>query len=188
MHAMELFLTVGSSPLARGLQGVRGRDYRSRRIIPARAGFTPTTSWRSGARWDHPRSRGVYRAHPGRHHGPGGSSPLARGLRDPGGVGEGQEGIIPARAGFTVACINTRPNRADHPRSRGVYRIENREQRYREGSSPLARGLQGSGEGAVVDAGIIPARAGFTALVPQRPGEVGDHPRSRGVYQVIRIS
>ena len=33
-------ITMGSSPLARGLRGVRRRNDRMRRIIPARAGFT----------------------------------------------------------------------------------------------------------------------------------------------------
>ena len=52
--------TLGSSPLARGLQlWLDGADSH-RGIIPARAGFTPTppsSCWRSR---DHPRSRGVY--------------------------------------------------------------------------------------------------------------------------------
>ena len=50
------------------------------------------------------------------------------------------------------------------------------------GSSPLARGLRPDVGGALLDVGIIPARAGFTGP----PGSVRegreDHPRSRGVY------
>ena len=71
----------GSSPLARGLPPVRPRRPRPRRIIPARAGFTPRPRRRTDQRPDHPRSRGVY----GVDHLGGGA-----GLR-----------IIPARAGFT---------------------------------------------------------------------------------------
>ena len=50
------------------------------------------------------------------------------------------------------------------------------------GSSPLARGLLGSGDAVRARARIIPARAGFTYLVLNLPGVLGDHPRSRGVY------
>ena len=50
---------------------------------------------------DHPRSRGVYN-NPGTDLVPGlGSSPLARGLLDANSPLEDQNGIIPARAGFT---------------------------------------------------------------------------------------
>ena len=55
-------MTIGSSPLARGLQPNRATTFFYFRIIPARAGFTrqglPGFLW-SG---DHPRSRGVYAA------------------------------------------------------------------------------------------------------------------------------
>ena len=93
----------GSSPLARGLR-VRAPTARGcTRIIPARAGFTSTPAKESPCPWDHPRSRGVY---DGAFHecvADTGSSPLARGLpdrrQDRGHVG----GIIPARAGFTLA-------------------------------------------------------------------------------------
>ena len=92
----------GSSPLARGLRGGGVDRAAHRRIIPARAGFTPSppssatsSAWiiparagftargrrPGGRRRDHPRSRGVYGAC-GRPLSPGqGSSPLARGLR-----------------------------------------------------------------------------------------------------------
>ena len=92
---------AGSSPLARGLRHAGlGRAYISR-IIPARAGFTPTSSTGCRLSWDHPRSRGVYenlwRTDPSTF----GSSPLARGLH----LGEERldvvGGVIPARAGFT---------------------------------------------------------------------------------------
>ena len=72
---------IGSSPLARGLRGVRDRAYPLRRIIPARAGFTSCSPSRSLSRGDHPRSRGVYA------------------VLDL--VTVGHLRIIPARAGFT---------------------------------------------------------------------------------------
>ena len=53
--------SFGSSPLARGLHDGTPDDDRSRRIIPARAGFTSSTGRSAPPTWDHPRSRGVYR-------------------------------------------------------------------------------------------------------------------------------
>ena len=52
------------------------------------------------------------------------------------------------------------------------------------GSSPLARGLPDGSPRAGSPVGIIPARAGFTASAPVGRSLTGDHPRSRGVYQV----
>ena len=50
------------------------------------------------------------------------------------------------------------------------------------GSSPLARGLLLLSFLVVVMIRIIPARAGFTVGDCGRAQDVGDHPRSRGVY------
>ena len=71
---------------------------------------------------DHPRSRGVYVRDWARRRAAAGSSPLARGLRPAGGCAISDQGIIPARAGFTVAVFRPAAARLDHPRSRGVYR------------------------------------------------------------------
>ena len=175
--------THGSSPLARGLRSVDGGDTWEERIIPARAGFTPTTRRSSGSATDHPRSRGVYRsAGPPRPCRPG-SSPLARGLRGLPAGGPHRARIIPARAGFTRGRGRLGAHRRDHPRSRGVYTVMRRRWRRSRGSSPLARGLLVGGVGAVQDAGIIPARAGFTCIAGRELPPHGDHPRSRGVYQ-----
>ena len=57
--------------------------------------------WNFGGVWDHPRSRGVYLAE-------------REGKRE-------EDGIIPARAGFTTQDAFTTHGPADHPRSRGVY-------------------------------------------------------------------
>ena len=98
---MFLRLAVGSSPLARGLLDHRGLPRPAQRIIPARAGFTGSCSPGPLSRWDHPRSRGVYRQAPPVEDETPGSSPLARGLPYVV-VGAGrQRRIIPARAGFT---------------------------------------------------------------------------------------
>ena len=196
---------TGSSPLARGLRQVdaavlhkltdhprsRGvyltaRQHRRmpRRIIPARAGFTPPLKSRCRSETDHPRSRGVY--WPGSPaSGPAaGSSPLARGLRAGDGLDGESVGIIPARAGFTGFCRPVPSSRRDHPRSRGVYRISTSPGAYGSGSSPLARGLPDALNQLGDAARIIPARAGFTSEAYPRRRRRRDHPRSRGVYDM----
>ena len=134
--------TVGSSPLARGLQGDVVPVQRTDGIIPARAGFTGVPRFFLPPLSDHPRSRGVYSARTLSAWGVRGSSPLARGLRWAWGSRRWRPGIIPARAGFT--CLRPMVGRPgwDHPRSRGVYAGAGRGSAGSPGSSPLARGLQ----------------------------------------------
>ena len=174
--------TGGSSPLARGLRRRRRLTYSTRRIIPARAGFTPTRRSPCRRSLDHPRSRGVYILCSASLSGLWGSSPLARGL-PVGNAAQGfEEGIIPARAGFTAAPWPPWPGRWDHPRSRGVYCSAVSAGGRGRGSSPLARGLRVGWVDLAVYAGIIPARAGFTPSCATWSGWPPDHPRSRGVY------
>ena len=152
----------GSSPLARGLPLTKMASLEPRRIIPARAGFT-------GASCDHPGCDA-------------GSSPLARGLLCPRIVCIPRPRIIPARAGFTVAVVVVIGVSPDHPRSRGVYAAAASWIAAASGSSPLARGLRELIPGTEAMAGIIPARAGFTAWSASPWVAPRDHPRSRGVY------
>ena len=91
--------------------------------------------------------------------------------------------IIPARAGFTIIRLVTGPSFWDHPRSRGVYLRIVKRMRCRCGSSPLARGLLFDVVAQPERVRIIPARAGFTSKRPPELWPIGDHPRSRGVYQ-----
>ena len=72
-------------------------------IIPARAGFTLGPVVFDDFDEDHPRSRGVYSHLGSLGHSVRGSSPLARGLRVALINNELNIGIIPARAGFTMA-------------------------------------------------------------------------------------
>ena len=78
--AVQAALSAGSSPLARGLPRPHVLDAAIAGIIPARAGFTRSAGRGSGARRDHPRSRGVYRFLYADTDSMHGSSPLARGL------------------------------------------------------------------------------------------------------------
>ena len=91
-----------------------------------------------------------------------GSSPLARGLPPCLTSHCRGRGIIPARAGFTLA--------------------EQESNGENVGSSPLARGLLDREERVGPVVGIIPARAGFTSADGPDGQKTRDHPRSRGVY------
>ena len=172
----------GSSPLARGLP-VDGHVHAGAGgIIPARAGFTCWPCiWTTGAA-DHPRSRGVYSTPPLKTFLIDGSSPLARGLPVGNAAQSSEEGIIPARAGFTRRARRASRRVRDHPRSRGVYFSLPHCCGAPIGSSPLARGLQVLSIAEEAPTGIIPARAGFTRPTETRGCRRGDHPRSRGVY------
>ena len=75
----------------------------------------------------------------------------------------------------------------DHPRSRGVYYKEVVDGQPVIGSSPLARGLHFLSPSIRPQAGIIPARAGFTVGRRRARLWAGDHPRSRGVYALNRL-
>ena len=132
----------GSSPLARGLLARVVVISRSRRIIPARAGFTGRTC-------------NIFAA-------TGGSSPLARGLQRSIRRSSCNRRIIPARAGFTHAQLENELIRGDHPRSRGVYSVFGSPDFLLPGSSPLARGLPIRSAVSCAARRIIPARAGFT--------------------------
>ena len=182
MRALRSRRAAGSSPLARGLHRHPHGDVRRRRIIPARAGFTSTVAQAVKDGSDHPRSRGVYSSpNIGPVKSPG-SSPLARGLLVDWLVNTAWPWIIPARAGFTSSWRSPARVTSDHPRSRGVYPRGRTDIRLEQGSSPLARGLRARPVRPDGHGRIIPARAGFTHLVPGRDGRKGDHPRSRGVY------
>ena len=119
-------LSGGSSPLARGLLFHYFLSANYPRIIPARAGFTATHSITIPMVSDHPRSRGVYRSFSGSFRMGGGSSPLARGLQLCGEHAAVEDGIIPARAGFTRRSSGVSMRTPDHPRSRGVYSSSDR--------------------------------------------------------------
>ena len=172
----------GSSPLARGLPIDIVAPQVNRRIIPARAGFTPSPITHRLSWWDHPRSRGVYTIHTPRNTPIVGSSPLARGLRWRVLRARRRRRIIPARAGFTLASFADGVAGADHPRSRGVYPVGRQDAVRTAGSSPLARGLLGGASSLARVDGIIPARAGFTPITGSPTSSSRDHPRSRGVY------
>ena len=115
----RLMQQPGSSPLARGPLCRRDNDRHVHGLIPARAGTTQRDLCFEGRTWAHPRSRGDHDAAVGFGVSCEGSSPLARGPHLRVNAGGIAFGLIPARAGTTVDCLDRlRPGGA-HPRSRG---------------------------------------------------------------------
>ena len=111
-----------------------------------------------------------------------GSSPLARGAQDESGQWMVTDGLIPARAGSTMARVRFLRRARAHPRSRGEHRQVENFVRTRRGSSPLARGAPCLLRGRVWSWGLIPARAGSTWQFQYGwPGQEA-HPRSRGEH------
>ena len=138
-----------------------------------------------------------------------GSSPLARGLPQSIPKLTDRTGIIPARAGFTVAAgFADVEGQGSSPLARGLHAVSQikegdlriiparagftfvvvRESSPDLGSSPLARGLPMSIRSNRTRRRIIPARAGFTIMRSLMRPPTKDHPRSRGVYATSLIS
>ena len=114
-------ILAGSSPLSRGIPGLRPGQLWGGGIIPALAGNTSSSSCRRATDGDHPRSRGEYKLEhcPTCHE--TGSSPLSRGILRPGWTEHPGTRIIPALAGNTPVEDRTGVGTRDHPRSRGEY-------------------------------------------------------------------
>ena len=176
------YLPGGSSPHTRGLH-VEGEVRGERKgIIPAHAGFTLTAARASESVRDHPRTRGVYRSTQKVLAAYDGSSPHTRGLPRRKTRPWHIHGIIPAHAGFTCAILALTLNSGDHPRTRGVYAVQDRVAHWIAGSPPHTRGLLYHLIRKLGIIRIIPAHAGFTIYDNFAYTWRQDHPRTRGVY------
>ena len=112
---------IGSSPLTRGIQIRRCHPLQGLRFIPAHAGNTPCLLSDVQVLEVHPRSRGEYYPHPRCLRLHLGSSPLTRGIQNPGHIRAYSDGFIPAHAGNTKAMLIISLVFGVHPRSRGEY-------------------------------------------------------------------
>ena len=135
---------AGSSPLVRGQPDSSPTRYGVGRIIPARAGPTPSrTGWpRSWA--DHPRSCGANIVVVRELQCSSGSSPLVRGQHQHDLLPTPFLRIIPARAGPTPRGAYPHLIQPDHPRSCGANIGQFFIVLSRYGSSPLVRGQRGA--------------------------------------------
>ena len=181
----EKNVCTGSSPHARGAQGISRQRAQHGGIIPACAGSTSDSRRCSLAGRDHPRMRGEHRRHAILAPLVLGSSPHARGARTLSSCKVSCEGIIPACAGSTHTTRVKPSHHWDHPRMRG----EHQSQYYRicgsVGSSPHARGAHRRVRAVARGQGIIPACAGSTVAGNLLLGRAEDHPRMRGEHSPI---
>ena len=96
-----------------------------------------------------------------------------------------KERIIPALAGNTIVFLASADLTTDHPRSRGEYADDPGTTADLAGSSPLSRGIHPRRWPPRGQQGIIPALAGNTPSRGSSTTPSGDHPRSRGEYQLL---
>ena len=111
--------TAGSSPLTRGKRRGQRRGSGLRRLIPAHAGKTSSSTDSRRSTAAHPRSRGE---NCDTEHGGealNGSSPLTRGKLGRAHGTRPRVRLIPAHAGKTVSALVSREVKPAHPRSRG---------------------------------------------------------------------
>ena len=150
------------------------------RIIPARAGQTPSGIADSSHRADHPRACGA-NIHDGHNASTvAGSSPRVRGKRYWKGRPSRHRRIIPARAGQTVTGVSIRSPPPDHPRACGANCTRTVSHASRTGSSPRVRGKLPTFAYRAFHRRIIPARAGQTSRTQGHRRSAPDHPRACG--------
>ena len=163
----------GAGPDDAAVRGHRG-------IIPACAGSSRGLQWRGLHRRDHPRVCGEQWALTCAVTAHSGSSPRVRGAVA-GAVAEGPgDGIIPACAGSSSLRHPAQSAAWDHPRACGEQPMFAFGCSVQSGSSPRVRGAGVDGVAHVLVCGIIPARAGSSALPFGDYMLEGDHPRACG--------
>ena len=111
-----------------------------------------------------------------------GSSPRARGTREPHPVRQSVARFIPAGAGNTAGPGTPGTRMSVHPRGRGEHGIMADEHIRAAGSSPRARGTQARGQGAALALRFIPAGAGNTCSGRSASRSRPVHPRGRGEH------
>ena len=172
--------TWGSSPLTRGKPARRGLEGMVRRLIPAHAGKTTSTTMIGTNPAAHPRSRGENPPAVAWKVWSGGSSPLTRGKQPSPPSLCTETRLIPAHAGKTASSARpSRPSPA-HPRSRGENASTPSGRLGGSGSSPLTRGKPCRRVRSDTDWGLIPAHAGKTPKRRAMRTTDQAHPRSRG--------
>ena len=136
---------------------------------------------------DHPRACGEQHgvAQTGLSH--GGSSPRVRGTGSRGADSLRNRGIIPARAGNSARRAIRGAATRDHPRACGEQRVQAGRFRLSRGSSPRVRGTASNIHDKLLDAGIIPARAGNSRFTIRPRSLHRDHPRACGEQRLWHV-
>ena len=97
-------------------------------------------------------------------------------------------GIIPARAGSTSTFSRSATEGWDHPRAGGEHDLYTDEDGPAWGSSPRGRGAPVSERLERGAHGIIPARAGSTAVFMKAASDGRDHPRAGGEHKSPNVT
>ena len=179
-RALEPCMGKGSSPRVRGKRHDFPVSGFASRLIPARAGKTRAPRNRGAANAAHPRACGENDAAAQLMSHQSGSSPRVRGKRMGTGLLIVRLRLIPARAGKTSAGVEGVGFRWAHPRACGENRRQIVVALMRAGSSPRVRGKLGPRGRELGAAGLIPARAGKTALSGVPETWCRAHPRACG--------
>ena len=170
----------GSSPRVRG-KPIEQQFLRARvGLIPARAGKTPSTTSPKKARPAHPRACGENIKTTAPPAIEAGSSPRVRGKLPARSVHVPAPGLIPARAGKTPTSPPDRTRSWAHPRACGENDAAAEGAWVPVGSSPRVRGKPVQVIPDIRLVGLIPARAGKTAMRTGAGADTGAHPRACG--------
>ena len=171
---------AGSSPRVRGKPRRTWRSCSPRGLIPACAGKTVEARSQASRAWAHPRVCGENETTGPFSQQVTGSSPRVRGKPAPLHGGPRPHRLIPACAGKTCTCHQTRSAPRAHPRVCG----ENPEDGIRSfavaGSSPRVRGKPHQALPARKPRRLIPACAGKTRTIVQISWASWAHPRVCG--------
>ena len=112
-----------------------------------------------------------------------GSSPPVRGAHGDRDTRKHHGGLIPARAGSTMSCSAPPIRFGAHPRPCGEHSLRARRMLSGWGSSPPVRGALASTLGLSISSGLIPARAGSTAMTIVFKLSQRAHPRPCGEHE-----
>ena len=155
-------ISTGSSPQARGTQYDKAWARWRNRFIPAGAGNTCAAQSARALIAVHPRRRGEHSISSKSSLSRSGSSPQARGTRQPRQQARDQDRFIPAGAGNTRYWQSSSTSDTVHPRRRGEHSFCGALEPYSYGSSPQARGTRSSTRHNLRGRRFIPAGAGNT--------------------------
>ena len=175
-------ISLGSSPRGRGALRHDPAYSLQRRIIPAGAGSTPSTSLSRRVMRDHPRGGGEHAVTYAGLQVESGSSPRGRGARVADAWSRRRVRIIPAGAGSTSPLARSDRRNRDHPRGGGEHAAAAKSTNGPDGSSPRGRGAPGAQRPHLSQARIIPAGAGSTSARSPRGLSGWDHPRGGGEH------
>ena len=177
----------GSSPRGRGKRDALAPGVGDPGLIPARAGKT-NIAWHDPATpTAHPRAGGENHHGANRRRSRRGSSPRGRGKHLRRRRRTVVRGLIPARAGKTLASSARASWARAHPRAGGENLIGVAADLSAQGSSPRGRGKRTVRACTFRTRRLIPARAGKTAATARAAPSSEAHPRAGGENPLIPL-